>query len=1653
MAITPTAGFVIESHVLGDNSVTLKWSYGSGINTDNIVKLMVFYNDTTVRPTGENGNLAWIKQDVNLENISLKSVTINSLTEGEDMVFYLAAIVNNMGGIATNYSAPTDYIRIVSAPTAFVLPPVDGRDLTSIGTYNIYVDYPDVGYPPYDKIVFMLIDNASPTPLTLMYEFSLLDGADSNYNSGLGRSNFSLTNLDQDKVYEISGFGIKSGLTSNLSNTRYIIASQKTSYPTKPSFTLDYTAGTVQLISEIESGGVVSEEVLLNLYSDPLSSGKISEGSISYYNELYGAGVTFPVVINELYDSATFNYAALTTVAYTTSTTGIGETAIAHANVSDAFYLMKQPAAPIIQKISSSDGKINVYWTDGDLFNGTVYRYDFVATPTSGSPISASRMASAISVDEDGHKHISGVDIDGLTNGMIYTVTIRAVILDPNSMSNGVIEGIHSVAQNGQPFTTPTTLPVTISYAVADVNGKAMLSWTAPVDSSSAAGYLQLKRIDLFQDGEWIQEFVTNFSTVSTVTINSLVNGTSYNFGLKVVVEPDNYNNHNEFNSELINTSIIPWSLSEAPLLALDNEGTPSVGNHYVKLLITDSTGVGNGITTHDESTTYKLFDGSTGLSPLFAATSTTSTKHKLANLTNDQIYNIKVLAKYLDPNVSDLYHETSQSTPAVAATPAFIPADFATSTPTVTNVGSNSAKIQWDLPSRLVNYDSTAFADAFNLTFTKFIVKITDVTASENFEINVSDVATNFLEVLNDNRLINGHTFTAKVTAEYDGSPADGTQSEFSAMDSANFYPFTTYAVQTLELVSVGPILGTVKGTINWEIDNSANAGTNYVSKFMLKIDNGVVVDVVDGNISNLFTTYDVGGTLGQLFYVIITSSFLNPNTGATTYVDSSSIPVTLYSIPPKMTLYRDSLNNNSAGLRWVTPTMNDVPFYYVISQDGTDLPEVVASTDTSLLVSSLTEGTEYDFQIRVEFLDPNLLVLPVVVNEISDVLPVTPYSLPVTKSLTGFASNTQVTLTIPADTSGDARVGEGGLQIKEYNVVYGVKSIIDAADAAVVAALAALLVADTNYISASNSYTTATDNDSSDEVINAALASKYAAQDAQTSALNAYDIARAAAVAAVTEVVVAKNSNSGESTQKTISGLQNGTLYAFKYRVVTDNTVNSELPDQTSAFSPYLNLTPYTDPAAPSGLTIDFNAGQDSVLSWNAVTGSDLGGMALSRYQIFVSSNGGTSFSPLDDSSTNSYTYTTNTNYGAHLYFKIQTCTTNSNNFGSDILSVDYSNVADKILFEAPKTPLNVSVISVKDASADEINFSSDYEVSVGLVAPKFKVSYYKDGETYYEALTESTLVSALTADIDGVYTYKVTQFVGGILYNATVSVEGTNPNDVVDILTSDQSSPVLQFGTFDDPVLSEFYVNAVGDRFIDITLNGSGAGLNLNFANFDRFEVYLTDITNDDNIGTVVLTNQSYLNYRITLTDHPDNIALLNEHQYRLTAKAFTTSPVSGYINDISPSLASNMITVFTMPRNTLVPVVVGIPDVIDTNTLTVTVNTFGLDVLNYECFVNAANRNEISPYALLFYDIANAQNTVVLPDDTTVINSDIAADGESTPFNIVTNLENITFGQIDSMIFRVKTANGWSETFFSPAAHEANLFVHTLAPSLA
>ena len=118
MATDTIASFTISSHVLGHNSVTLKWEYWSSITESNIIKLMVMINDTTVRPTSETGNLAWTKQDVELANISLKSATISNLIENENMVFYLAAIVNNGGTIETKYSGVTESITVVAAPVS-----------------------------------------------------------------------------------------------------------------------------------------------------------------------------------------------------------------------------------------------------------------------------------------------------------------------------------------------------------------------------------------------------------------------------------------------------------------------------------------------------------------------------------------------------------------------------------------------------------------------------------------------------------------------------------------------------------------------------------------------------------------------------------------------------------------------------------------------------------------------------------------------------------------------------------------------------------------------------------------------------------------------------------------------------------------------------------------------------------------------------------------------------------------------------------------------------------------------------------------------------------------------------------------------------------------------------------------------------------------------------------------------------------------------------------------------------------------------------------------------------------------------------------------------------------------------------------------------
>lgn len=181
-----------------------------------------------------------------------------------------------------------------------------------------------------------------------------------------------------------------------------------------------------------------------------------------------------------------------------TAQNGVGSSAASAASASVTPIVL--PAAPTSIVATAGNASATVTWV-APVANGSVIT-GYTVTSTPGG-FTASVGASALTVP-----------VNGLTNGVTYTFTVRA--------TSAAGAGAESVASNA---VTPITVPTAPSITMATSgNGQVTVTWTAPSNTggSPITGYVVTSTPGSFTAS-------TN-GTTTTVAVTGLANGTPYTF-------------------------------------------------------------------------------------------------------------------------------------------------------------------------------------------------------------------------------------------------------------------------------------------------------------------------------------------------------------------------------------------------------------------------------------------------------------------------------------------------------------------------------------------------------------------------------------------------------------------------------------------------------------------------------------------------------------------------------------------------------------------------------------------------------------------------------------------------------------------------------------------------------------------------------------------------------------------------------------------------------------------------------------------------------------------------------------------------------------------------------------------------------------------
>jgi titin len=150
----------------------------------------------------------------------------------------------------------------------------------------------------------------------------------------------------------------------------------------------------------------------------------------------------------------------------------------------------------------SASGRLALSWTAPASNGGSaITSYTVEYTPSGGSAQTVSTASAA-----------NSYDLDGLTNGTLYSVRVRAV--------NAVGAGSYSVAASGTPGSVPGT-PTAFAGTIG--NASVALSWTAPASNGGVA--ITNYTVEYTPAGG---SAATATASSSPYTLTGLTNGTSY---------------------------------------------------------------------------------------------------------------------------------------------------------------------------------------------------------------------------------------------------------------------------------------------------------------------------------------------------------------------------------------------------------------------------------------------------------------------------------------------------------------------------------------------------------------------------------------------------------------------------------------------------------------------------------------------------------------------------------------------------------------------------------------------------------------------------------------------------------------------------------------------------------------------------------------------------------------------------------------------------------------------------------------------------------------------------------------------------------------------------------------------------------------------
>jgi len=1014
-----------------------------------------------------------------------------------------------------------------------------------------------------------------------------------------------------------------------------------------------------------------------------------------------------------------------------TATNSIGTSAASTA--SSAVVPAGTPATPAAPTGSPNDGGAVVSWTAPSGNGAAITGYDVQSSADNGTTWSTG-LASALT------STATQATFTGLTNGTAYVFRVAAI----NSVGEGTMSPKSAAVTPAAGASAPGA-PTGLQTTRGDT--QVSVSWTAPADDGGSAitGY----RVEWSSDSgaTWSQPLASALtSTTPAATVTGLTNGTSYVFHVAAV--------------NAIGTGAFSGTSAATPAgqPGAPTNVTGAPGNGQVTASWSAPSSNGDPITGYDvESST----DGTNWSAALPSALTSTATSAVLSSLTNGQAYHFRVAA------INGVGTGTPTATTGTV-TPATVPG---APTNVMATRGNTQATLSWTAPSdnggaAITSYrfrystDSGAHWATISGTAPGSPVTFTGMTNGVAYLFGVAAINSAGTGAFSASSNAVTPATTPGAPTLVSGSPGDGQVSvSWTAPTSTGGDPISGYDVE-------------------WSSDNGAHWSSPLAAAQ-----------------SSTSTAALVTGLTNGTSYVFKVAARNGVGAGAFSTVSSAVTPA---GAPATPTGAGATAGDQQATVSWTAGsdggsaiTSYDVRYS---TDGGTSWTSLgVAYAGSPAVVTGLTNGTSYLFDVAAingvgasAYSDPTSAVVP-------SGLPGTPTGV----SASGGNGQATVSWTAPS---------ANGSAITGYAVRYSTDSGAHwtSAGAAVAGSpttvtglgngtsyvfdVAAVNANGTgNYSSASSavtpSTTPATPAFATVTPGNGSVSLTWTAPANGGSAITGYAVETSSDDGAHWSAPLASALTS-TATSATVTGLTNGTGYAFRIAATNANGTGS-FSDPSSA------VTPLAVPDAPTAVTVTGDNGSATV-SWTAPADN---GDPITAYEVRYSTDSGTSW----------------TSAGT-AYASSPVTVTGLSNGTAYVFDVAASNSAGQGAFSAASG--SVTPATVPGAPTQVAGSAGDGQVSVSWTAPSsnggnaisgYDVEWSTDGGTTWSAplaaaQSSTSTVASVTGLTNGTaYVFRVAAINGVGTGAFSGSSSGVTPATVPGTPTaagatsSDQSATV--------------------------------------------------------------------------------------------------------------------------------------------------------------------------------------------------------------------------------------------------------------------